>query len=71
MSTFCPAKRAYLSRPSVAPHICARFTPCLPSATMLHYPTSSTTYYPTRTVELRTRRLDALASWSATGNEGF
>ncbi len=71
MSTFSPAKRASLSRLSVAPHICARFTPCSTSATMPYYPTSSTTQYPTCTVELRTRRLDALASWSATGNEGF
>lgn len=70
MSQICPAKRASLYlRPSVALKF-VLVLPLEPPAEPCYSGTnSSTTYYPTRTVELRIGRLDALASRS-TGNEG-
>ncbi len=70
MSTFCPAKRAYYWDISSHPIFVLVLPLATPAQPCHNTPTSSTTKHPTCLVELRTRRLDALASWSA-GDEGF
>ncbi len=66
MSTFCPAKRAYLSDISSQPIFVLVLPLALPAQPCYTCPTSSTN----EQVELWTRRFDALASWSS-GNEGI